>query len=150
LTFGSLGAALVVPGGAEQPAGGAELASAELVFDITTEPSGATVLRGADRVGVTPLKLAVPHEGGRAQSLALSLVLDGYEPALLVAEGVSGVVPIHQPLVPRHEAAAPEVAQSPPSSGELLTRPIGAPPKAALRQEKSAPGPQSKVRGARR
>lgn len=76
------------------------LTISEVVFEITTEPAGATVLSGGERVGVTPLRLTRPLEGNAPVRLRLALVLEGHETAVVAAEGKEGLVPVHQVMTP--------------------------------------------------
>jgi hypothetical protein len=71
-----------------------------VVFEITSEPSGATVLSGNQSVGVTPLRLSRPREDAAPVRLRLALLLQGYETAVIAVEGKDELVPVHQVLAP--------------------------------------------------
>jgi hypothetical protein len=83
-----------------------------VVFDVTSDPPGATVLRGKEPVGVTPLQVTVPREGQAPPRTKLALVLDGYETTLVAAEGQEHLVPVHQVLARRVDKATPKVPVS--------------------------------------
>ena len=98
----ALGAALVAASKASPPRHVEhEVAPAEVLFDITSEPSGAAVLHGKSPAGVTPLQVAVARGGEETPRLNLALVLPGYETAVVAAEGREPVVAVHQHLVRR-------------------------------------------------
>jgi eukaryotic-like serine/threonine-protein kinase len=79
----------------------------EVLFEVASEPSGATVRRGGAVVGVTPFVLAVPRAGSDPARVELAFSLDGYLDARLVAQGLEGRVPVRQALAPRRAADAP-------------------------------------------
>lgn len=96
----ALGAALVVAREVSSPA---TSAPREARFQVTSVPSGATVLQGPEVVGRTPLEVVATAEAGSPPRVQLALVLDGYETAVLAAEADRGdaPVPVHQVLVRR-------------------------------------------------
>lgn len=127
----ALGAALVASGGVERSAGEGAPSAPGAMLEITSDPSGATVWRGLDRIGVTPMKLAVPRDGASAPRVVLSLFLDGYEPAVLMAEGRDGIVPVHQVLVRRTESPPMKGGAATSLPDAAVARPTGTPAKAA-------------------
>lgn len=123
LATSALAAVAVVSSGGWRLAERPGQASEEVVFEVLSEPPGATVVRGIERLGVTPLTLTLPRLPGQSQRVCLSFLLDGYETTVLVAEAEEGVVLVHAAMVPHAE-----------------TVPVaGVEPRARTRRTKSAP-----------
>jgi serine/threonine-protein kinase len=138
----ALGAVLVSRGATSTPE---PTPSAEVVFVITTDPPGATVLRGMDHIGVTPVSLAVPRDAEASPRVVLSLLLDGYQTVVLMVEGSADVVSVHQVLVRQHETPPMEGAPVPPAAVERSTEaPAKAEPsqRPASKRRRRVSGPQ--------
>lgn len=109
----ALGAALVVAREVSSPA---PSVPREATFQVTSVPSGATVLQGPEVVGRTPLQVVATAEADAPPRVQLALVLDGYETAVLAAEAdrADAPVPVHQVLVRRLRVPVVHLRRPPP------------------------------------
>jgi serine/threonine-protein kinase len=73
-------------------------AAVKVLFDINSEPQGATVIRDRTVVGTTPFTLPVERIGATPVQVELAFALDGYEGSTVVAQGFEGTVPVRQVL----------------------------------------------------
>jgi serine/threonine-protein kinase len=71
----------------------------EVVFDVDSEPQGATVTRDGQVVGTTPFSLTVARDSEAPARAELVFALDGYLGSTMVAQGSSGHVPVKPTLV---------------------------------------------------
>lgn len=69
-----------------------------VIFDITSEPSGAALYLKGKRMGKTPFKLTLPREGDGPVSIEIELSLQGYQPSTIAAQALWGINPLHQVL----------------------------------------------------
>lgn len=97
----------------EKPPVVSEDAPVNVLFDITSEPAGATVLRGGRPLGRTPLRLPLPRFGAEPLTLDLTFSLEGYQTANLTALGLDGRVPVHQILSKRPAPVSPPPQTTP-------------------------------------
>lgn len=95
----------------------------KVTFDVTSEPSGATVIRGGTVVGTTPLALPVERTGDSPAQIELAFALDGYEGSTVVAQGIEGSVPVHQVLARKAAAAVPPPVSKGPGNRKKPPKP---------------------------
>ncbi len=80
----------------------------QVTFDVQSEPPGATVLRGGESVGVTPMTLIVPREGAAPARVELTFSLAGFQSASAAAEGSEGTVPVRAQLKKKPAGKGPK------------------------------------------
>jgi len=102
---------------------------APVVFEVRSEPPGATVSTGGVVVGTTPLRFSQPRDGAGPARAELAFALDGYQDASLVVQGLDSPVPVTQALRRRSAVAGPTAP----------TRPAPARPKKPVRGGAEAP-----------
>lgn len=122
---------------AEKPSRTNEANPSKVLFEITSEPSGAAVLLGGRAIGITPHTLSLPRESDeRSEPLRVELgfFLEGYLSATRVAEGLEGApVRVHQVLVRRPPAAPIAAPGAGPAPGTAPPpKPPSRPPKKPL------------------
>lgn len=94
---------------------------APVELTVTSEPSGASVLRGKELLGRTPFSVALPREGADPLQLELTFSLEGYRSASRAVEGLGGPLRVHQALArtPTPSATRPRPAPSAPAKKPL-------------------------------
>ncbi|MBL8938611.1 MAG: serine/threonine protein kinase [Archangium sp.] len=80
----------------------------EVVFDIESEPAGATVTRDGAVVGTTPFALTMSRSDEAPARAELVFSLEGFVPTTMVAQGSSGHVPVKSTLT-RKKPVTPNV-----------------------------------------
>ena len=78
----------------------------EVVFDVESEPPGATVTQGGALLGTTPFSFSVWRSDEAPARAELAFALDGYQGTTVVAQGSTGHVPI-KPALTKKKAVAP-------------------------------------------
>lgn len=73
-------------------------ATVEVIFDVDSEPQGATVTREGAVVGTTPFSLTLSREGDDPARAELVFALDGYLGTTMVAQGSAGHVVVKPTL----------------------------------------------------
>jgi hypothetical protein len=113
-------APLVTPKPTPRPVPPAPKSSPEVLFDVQTEPPGATVTRDGNVLGQTPLAVKIIRDSDAPAQVELGLSLDGYEPATVMAQGMTGAVPVRQTLKKKAPTPppAPTKAGKPPKPGK--------------------------------
>lgn len=76
----------------------------EVVFDVDSEPQGATVTLGGAVVGTTPFSFSVTRTDDAPARAELAFSLDGYQGTTMVAQGATGHVPVKPTLTVRKVA----------------------------------------------
>jgi hypothetical protein len=78
----------------------------EVVFDVESEPPGATVTQGGALLGTTPFSFSVWRSDEAPARAELAFALDGYQGTTVVAQGSAGRVPI-KPALTKKKAVTP-------------------------------------------
>ncbi|MDX2009919.1 MAG: serine/threonine-protein kinase [Myxococcaceae bacterium] len=90
-------------------------APVEVTFAVDSDPAGATVTRDGAVVGTTPFSLSVTRSAEAAASVELVFALEGYQGTTMVAQGLSGTVPVRPTLTKKKPAPGP-VRVKPPKN----------------------------------
>ncbi len=92
----------------------------DVVFEITSEPSGAALSLNGSPIGRTPFTLIAPREGKDPVGIDLEFSLDGYQTAAVSAQALAGTLPLHQVLtkVPAQPTPAPDGYKADPYDEE--------------------------------
>lgn len=89
-------------------------AAVEVRFEVSSEPPGASVTRDGAVVGTTPFTLTVARTDASPVQVELAFLLDGYQDATVVAQGLEGTVPVKQALTKKAVVAKPPKTKKPP------------------------------------
>ncbi len=79
----------------------------EVVFDVDSEPQGATVTLGGAVVGRTPFSFSVTRTDAAPARAELAFSLDGFQSTTMLAQGSTGHVPV-KPTLAARKVTAPQ------------------------------------------
>ena len=88
-------------------------AAVEVVFDVDSEPQGATVMLGTSVVGTTPFSFSVTRTDDAPARAELAFSLEGFQPTTMLAQGSTGRVPVKPTLTARKVATPPKPVGKP-------------------------------------
>jgi eukaryotic-like serine/threonine-protein kinase len=86
----------------------------EVVFDVDSEPRGATVMRGGAIAGTTPFSFSITRADEAPASAELAFSLEGYEATTILAHGSTGRVQV-KPILTVRNVVQPRSSTKPKS-----------------------------------